>query len=114
MGDPVMPLFADAGPGPLIVPILGGLGVAGAFLAAAVVAGGILARFAVPPRREHESSFSSPLRCSVWVRPSCSACSAKPSRSSWLAAAVLAVMGVGLLIVLRSVAPARERHRRLD
>ena len=33
-------LFGDAGPGPLIVPILGGLGIAGVFLAAGVVAGG--------------------------------------------------------------------------
>lgn len=33
-------LLGDAGPGPLIVPILGGLGVAGLFLAAGVVAGG--------------------------------------------------------------------------
>lgn len=34
-------LFADARPGLLVIPILGGLGVAGGFVAAAVVTGGI-------------------------------------------------------------------------
>jgi O-antigen/teichoic acid export membrane protein len=107
MDDPVMPLFADAGPGPLIVPILGGLGVAGAFLAAAIVAGGFWAlRGSEAPRARKFFLVTTAALC---LGAALVFGMLGETQSEFLlAAAVLAVMGVGLLIVLRSVAPARE------
>jgi hypothetical protein len=102
-----MALFADAGFGPLVIPVLGGLGIAGAFLAAAVVAGGFWAiRGSAAPRARRFFLITTAVLCLGTALVVGLLGETQPQ--FLLVAASLAVMGVSLLIVLRSVAPARE------
>lgn len=97
-----LPLLADAGVGPLVIPILGGLGIAGLFLAAAAVFGGLwIVHGSSAPKARRRFLMVTAVGC--WGAAVPIAFLGTPRLFEyWIGAAVLAVVGLIALLKLRA------------